>query len=116
MILRAMIARGKAALDQQGIPNAARDARLLAAHVCGIDPSRITLHELDEITATAITQFDKTITARLNHCPVSRIIGMRQFWGRMFQITEDVLDPRGDTETLIAEMPMLWRVIFPSLH
>ena len=103
MILRALIARGTSALDQWGIPNAARDARLLAAHVCDIDPSRVTLHEMDEVSEAEIARFDAAITQRLNHRPVSRIIGVRQFWGRMFQITDDVLDPRGDTETLIAE-------------
>jgi len=103
MILRALIVRGKSALDQGGIPNAARDARLLAAHVCEIDPSRVTLFEMDEVSEAAIARFDDAITQRLNHRPVSRIIGVRQFWGRNFQITDDVLDPRGDTETLIAE-------------
>ena len=103
MMLRALIARGKSALDHGGIPNAARDARLLAAHVCDIDPSRVTLHEMDEVSEAAIARFDDAITQRLNHRPVSRIIGARQFWGRNFQITDDVLDPRGDTETLIAE-------------
>ena len=103
MILRALIARGTAALDQGGIPYAARDARLLAAHVCVIDPSRVTLQEMDEVSEAAIARFDDAITQRLNHRPVSRIIGVRQFWGRNFQVTDDVLDPRGDTETLIAE-------------
>jgi release factor glutamine methyltransferase len=103
MILRALIARGTSALDQGCIPNAARDARLLAAHVCDIDPSRVTLHEMDEVSEAAIERFDGAITQRLNHRPVSRIIGVRQFWGRNFQVTDDVLDPRGDTETLIAE-------------
>ena len=103
MILRALIARGKSALDHGGIPHAARDARLLAAHVCEIDPSRVTLHEMDDIVEDVITRFNDAITQRLNHRPVSRIIGARQFWGRTFQITDDVLDPRGDTETLIAE-------------
>ena len=103
MILRALIARGTSALDQGCIPNAARDARLLAAHVCDISPSRVTLHEMDEVSEAVIARFDDAITQRLNHRPVSRIIGVRQFWGRNFQITDDVLDPRGDTETLIAE-------------
>ena len=103
MMLRALIARGTSALDQGGIPNAARDARLLAAHVCDISPSRVTLHEMDEVSEAVIARFDDAITQRLNHRPVSRIIGVRQFWGRNFQITDDVLDPRGDTETLIAE-------------
>ena len=103
MILRALIARGTSALYQGGILNAARDARLLAAHVCDIDASRVTLREMDEVSEAAIARFDEAITQRLNHRPVSRIIGARQFWGRNFQITDDVLDPRGDTETLIAE-------------
>ena len=75
----------------------------MAAHVCDIAPSRVTLHEMDEVSEAVIARFDDAITQRLNHRPVSRIIGVRQFWGRMFQITDDVLDPRGDTETLIAE-------------
>jgi release factor glutamine methyltransferase len=103
MILRALIARGTSALDQGGISNATRDARLLAAHVCDIDPSRVTLYEMDEVSEAVIARFDDAITQRLNHRPVSRIIGVRQFWGRNFQVTDDVLDPRGDTETLIAE-------------
>ena len=103
MILRALIARGTSALDQGGISNATRDARLLAAHVCDIDPSRVTLHEMDKVSEAVIARFDDAITQRLNHRPVSRIIGVRQFWGRNFQVTDDVLDPRGDTETLIAE-------------
>ena len=103
MILRALIARGTSALDQGDISNATRDARLLAANVCDIDPSRVTLHEMDEVSEAVIARFDDAITQRLNHRPVSRIIGVRQFWGRNFQVTDDVLDPRGDTETLIAE-------------
>jgi len=103
MILRALIARGTSALDQGGISNATRDARLLASHVCDIDPSRVTLHEMDKVSEAVIARFDDAITQRLNHRPVSRIIGVRQFWGRNFQVTDDVLDPRGDTETLIAE-------------
>jgi len=34
---------------------------------------------------------------------VSRIIGRRMFWGRNFRITPHVLDPRPETETLVAE-------------
>ncbi len=38
---------------------------------------------------------------RLAHEPVSRILGAREFYGRRFRVTPDVLDPRPDTETLI---------------
>jgi len=33
--------------------------------------------------------------------PISHILGKRLFYGRNFVVTPDVLDPRGDTETLI---------------
>ena len=81
MILRALIARGTSALDQGGIPNAARDARLLAAHVCDIDPSRVTLHEMDKVSEAVIARFDDAITQRQNHRPVSRIIGAAAILG-----------------------------------
>lgn len=33
--------------------------------------------------------------------PLSRIYGEREFWGMSFQLSENTLDPRPDTETLI---------------
>lgn len=38
---------------------------------------------------------------RLRKEPISRILGAREFWGLELQITEAVLDPRADTETLV---------------
>jgi release factor glutamine methyltransferase len=46
--------------------------------------------------------FEALIRRRLDHEPVARIIGRRMFWGRDFKITLQVLDPRPETETLIA--------------
>jgi release factor glutamine methyltransferase len=41
------------------------------------------------------------VERRLAGEPVSRIIGMREFFGRSFRIDACTLDPRPDTETLI---------------
>jgi release factor glutamine methyltransferase len=35
--------------------------------------------------------------------PVAQILGRRQFWGHSFRVTPDVLDPRPETEVLVAE-------------
>jgi release factor glutamine methyltransferase len=43
------------------------------------------------------------VARRAAHEPVSRILGEREFYGRMFKVTPAVLDPRPDTETLIGE-------------
>jgi release factor glutamine methyltransferase len=43
----------------------------------------------------------RMVARRENREPVSRILGEREFYGRRFVVTPDVLDPRPDTETLI---------------
>lgn len=95
--------RGAKALREAGIEGAMRDARLLVADVVGLAPSRITLEADMDVGGEKISQFQEYIARRIHHEPVSRILGRRLFWGREFAITPDVLDPRGDTETLIAE-------------
>ena len=54
--------------------------------------------QLGEVETRSIAAFEHR---RLAHEPVSRIIGVREFYGREFQITRDTLDPRPDSETLI---------------
>ena len=89
-------------LRAAGIEDAPRDARLLLAHACGIASDRLTLHLRDDLTAAAQRSFADSIAARLLRQPVSQLTGQRLFWGRPFRVTPDVLDPRPETETLIA--------------
>ena len=46
-------------------------------------------------------QIDDIIARRALGEPLSRIFGMREFYGRRFHINEFTLDPRPDSETLI---------------
>ena len=96
--LRAAIPR----LREAGIPDAARDARALLAHAMGVAPDRLTLHLADDLDPAVVAALEPLIAARLRHQPVAQIIGHRLFWGRSFLVTPDVLDPRPDTETLVA--------------
>ena len=77
------------------------DSRLLVCHALGMD--RLTLlrephRPLGQQAAALISAAHR----RLAHEPVSRIIGERYFWGRPFKITPATLDPRADSETLVA--------------
>lgn len=89
-------------LRNAGVADVARDARLLLAHAMGLPPDRLTLHLADQIDPEAERRFDAAIAARVLRQPVSQIIGRRMFWGRNFLVTPDVLDPRPETETLVA--------------
>ncbi len=96
--LRQAIPRLKAA----GIDDPAKDARLLLAFATTIPPDRLTLHLQDPLVPDAAQRYDTALTARLSRQPLSQITGQRLFWGRSFIVTQDVLDPRPETEVLIA--------------
>ncbi len=97
--LRVAIARLRAG----GIEDAALDARLLLAHALGIAQDRLTLHLPEVMSVAQGLAYEQAIAARLARQPVAQIIGQRQFWGLTFRVTRDTLDPRPDTETLVAE-------------
>ncbi len=97
-LLPAAIARLRAA----GVADPARDARLLLAHALALPADRLTLHLDATVAEAAVTRLEAALAARASRQPVSQIVGHRQFWGREFVVTPDVLDPRPETEILIA--------------
>jgi release factor glutamine methyltransferase len=97
--LRAATAR----LTAAGIAGANTDARALLAHAIGVAPDRLTLHLPDPMTDRAQAALAAALTARESHQPVAQIVGHRLFWGRSFKVTPDTLDPRPETEVLVAE-------------
>ncbi|MEO6607955.1 MAG: peptide chain release factor N(5)-glutamine methyltransferase [Aestuariivirga sp.] len=88
-------------LRAAGIESAALDARLLLQDATGFAAEDIVLHPDGVLLPTAIGRFDAMIEQRLQHQPVSRILGVREFYGRSFKVSPAVLDPRPDTETVV---------------
>ncbi|WP_424943342.1 peptide chain release factor N(5)-glutamine methyltransferase [Aliiroseovarius crassostreae] len=103
-IVTAQILLGQATrrLSEAGIEGAGKDARALLAHVLGVDRGRLTLILPDPVTPDQNRAFDRAIEARITRQPVAQIIGKRLFYGRDFIVTGDVLDPRPETEDLVA--------------
>jgi len=88
-------------LREAGVPGAERDARRLLAHAWGLSSDVLTAHLPDALPAPAREVFENSVAARARRVPVSHLTGRREFWGRVFRVTPDVLDPRPETETLV---------------
>ena len=101
MKIRQLLSDVTLKLSISEIDNAARDARILVAHALGIPISQLSLNTNENVPEDISASLEKLISRRINREPIAKILGKRQFWGRTFFISEDVLDPRGDTETLI---------------
>ncbi len=103
MIAREALVAAVARLTDAGIDGAARDARVLLAHALGVGADRLTLHLADEMTKPQAKSYEAALGQRALHQPVAQITGRRLFWGLEFRVTPDTLDPRPETETLVAE-------------
>ncbi len=96
-----LIREAAARLGMAGVPDPGRDARLLARWASGRDAAGLVARSGAAAPAHA-ARFAAAVDRRAARVPLAQIVGQRLFWGRPFRVTADVLDPRPETETLIA--------------
>ena len=78
--------------EAAGIANPKLDARLLLAACLGTDAS---------LSEETLGRFEPMLARRIAGEPVSRILGLREFWSLDFAVSPATLDPRPDSETVI---------------
>ncbi len=86
-----------------GLPRreARLEARVLATHVWQVDAAWLIAHDSDLQTTTDIAAFQSLLSRRLEGVPIAYLVGSREFYGRPFQVSKNVLIPRPDTELLV---------------
>ena len=77
------------------------DADLILCHVLSVSRTWLFLHNDDFLTPEQEEAFDSALEKRLGGLPVAYIIGEKEFYGRTFFVTQDVLIPKPDTELLV---------------
>jgi release factor glutamine methyltransferase len=91
-----------AALVGSGIEGPAADVRRLVAAVLDVSPARLLSEPERALTTAEFSALSGCVARRARREPVSRILGRRDFYGRSFAVSPATLDPRPDTETLVA--------------
>ena len=94
------VARATGRLKAAGIDGPRREARLLLAHSFGKSVEWLVAHDDERIETPA--PFENAVRRREAREPLSHILGEREFWSLRFQVNASVLDPRPDSETLVA--------------
>lgn len=79
------------------------DAELIALFNFGggEDRSWLVAHMDDEISEKSLEKADRMASERMRGMPLAYLIGIKDFYGRSFDVTPDVLIPRVETEELI---------------
>ncbi len=92
----------RAFFEKKGINDTARlDAELLLAHVMGCQRIELYVRFDEEVAEPALSEFRELVRQRGERRPTAQILGHREFFSRRFEINNDVLVPRPETETLV---------------
>jgi len=77
------------------------DARLLLQHVLNIDHAVLLTYPDRLLTSQQASEYSQLVVQRINGRPVAYLIGKREFYDLTLKVTEAVLIPRPETETLV---------------
>ena len=93
---------GRDRLVGAGIIDAESDARLLLRHVLDLSALELVTGASEPVAQTDADRFHAQLDRRCHGEPVGRIMGRRDFWGLSFALSAETLEPRPDSEAVIA--------------
>lgn len=77
------------------------EAQILAARSLDVNRAWLVAHAHEGLTQDQTHAVETLINRREQGEPVAYILGEKEFYGRMFKVTPDVLIPRPETELLV---------------
>ncbi|MGY6411397.1 MAG: peptide chain release factor N(5)-glutamine methyltransferase [Alkalilacustris sp.] len=96
------LALAAARLRAAGVEDPAGDSRRLVAHALGLPAGRLVTMGREALPPAVWRRLEDLLVARAARQPMAQILGRRAFWAHEFEVTPDVLDPRPETEVLVA--------------
>lgn len=96
-----MLSTSQAILEKAGIQTARLDTLAIYQHVLKADKSKV-LAGLAEPSKQQQKTIDNLISRRAKRVPLAYLLHSKEFYGRDFCVTNDVLIPRPESEDLIA--------------
>lgn len=93
----------KQALQEAYAKIPANEAEILLALVLKQSQEWLVSHQEQTITTDNLNDFQQLVAKRLQGTPVAYLTGVKEFYGRPFKVTPDVLIPRPDSELIIEE-------------
>ncbi|NNJ64103.1 MAG: peptide chain release factor N(5)-glutamine methyltransferase [Xanthomonadales bacterium] len=97
--VRDLLTRARRALAD--LPEGAREAEVLLAHVLAAERSFLFAHPDFEPSSEKSEAFQTLVERRAGGEPVAYLTGVREFWSLPLAVTPDVLIPRPETELLV---------------
>jgi release factor glutamine methyltransferase len=94
-------------LSEAGIRSARLDCVILLEHRLNLGRASILAHLDDTLTDEVLKKLTNDIALRVQHKPIQYITGYTEFYGRKFFVSENVLVPRPESESIISLLKLL---------
>ena len=104
MTLRELLAAGEDKLQSAGIEDWKMDAWYLMEETLQVTRTRYLMDSGRTVSEDEKNRYFSQIRKRAAHIPLQHLTGHQEFMGLDFQVSEDVLVPRQDTEVLVEEV------------
>lgn len=82
-------------------PSARLDAFLLVQSVMNHDKAWVLAHMTDNLAQSDHIELEQLLSQRASGVPMAYILGNKEFYGRNFYVSNDVLIPRPESEAII---------------
>ena len=101
--VKELIKIGENQLRDAGVADAAIDAKELFCYMMHIDRTRLMLSWQDIMQDNQCEEYFSLVDKRASRVPLQHITGEQEFMGLSFQVSDKVLIPRQDTETMVED-------------
>ncbi len=101
MTIKEWLEKSTEKLKESAISSARLDSLVLLEDKIEKNRSWILAHQEFKLKSEDIRDLNRLIERRRNHEPLAYIRGKSEFYGRLFKVSVDTLQPRSETETMI---------------
>lgn len=103
------LAEAETMLARNGIAESRREAMSLLEFAIGKDKTFLYAHPETMLSPAEVEHYVSIVRRRSEREPLQYITGVQEFYGRIFEVTPDVLVPRPETEMVVEQGSRLIR-------
>ena len=104
-----LINLGSKKLRSNRINSSKLDSEILLSKVLGKKRERVLVDFQDQVASNEILKYNQLINRRYLKEPIAYILKKKEFWSKLFEVNENTLIPRPETELMVEKIIKIYK-------